>query len=283
MKLLNNEAINSNDFNASTSTHNLNNRLPKPLSHKSMSFQDKNENSIDADVDMAMVMAFPGSMSHGIDGMKEYTDNIWKKTLSTDCDRLEVWEKQPEVSKATPSIVWPATSTQGLQFHSPQTRYYNDDIWSNITGSNVFFPTTAPSTTSGATSTIKRLPVDSNGRKYHEEHQNRQQKFQGRKKITGGLAKYPTMSSSAAATAAEIEIEEYNHIKKRLSLSALRNTLCRQKAVENLNKNGHGLAVGSETDEFLQVFILLCHDLHHSIIFLMLYFYPFLIILPELC
>lgn len=257
MKLLNNEAINSNDFNASTSTHNLNNRLPKPQSHKSMSFQDKNENSIDADVDMAMVMAFPGSMSHGIDGMKEYTDNIWKKTLSTDCDRLEVWEKQQETSKATPSIVWPATSTQGLQFHSPQSRYYNDDIWSNITGSNVFFPTTAPSTTSGATSTIKRLPVDSNGRKYQEEHQNRQQKFQGRKKITGVLAKYPTMSASAAATAAEIEIEEYNHIKKRLSLSALRNTLCRQKAVENLNKNGHGLAAGSENDEFLQVFILL--------------------------
>ena len=257
MKLFNNEAINNNDFSSSTSTHNLNNRLPKPLSHKSMSFQDNNENSIDADVDLAMT--FPDSMSNDIDGMKEYTDNIWKKTL---CDRLEAWG-QPKVSRATPSIVWPTTSTQELQFHSPQTRYYNDDIWSNITGTNVFFPTTAPSTTSGATSTIKRLPVDSNGRKYQEEHQSRQQKFQGRKKITGGIAKYPTLSSSAA----EIEIEEYNHIKKRLSLSALRNTLCRQKAVENLNKNGHGLAAGSETDEFLQVLIFLCDGLFYFIIF----------------
>lgn len=198
----------------------------KSLSNKRMSF---NENSIDADdIDMAVSLAFP----QDLDNMK---DDIWRRTLSSDCDRLEVWEKQPEANK-TPSIVWPSTSTR-------HHYYGGDDIWSNLSsGTNIFFPSTPASTS------VKQLPVDS---------KNAQQKLGNRKK--SGSSK---LLMTPSASSIEIDEDFNNHIKKRLSLSALRNSLCRQKGLENLNNGQVAQARASGArgtdDEFLQV--LFFHD-----------------------
>lgn len=229
VKLLNNDANNDLNMIPSTSLHNLN-RHQRSLSHKRMTYNDNNENSIDADdMDLALSLAFPNDMEN----MKKYTDDIWRKTLSSDCDpSIQVWEKQPEVNK-TPAIVWPSTSSHGL-FNAPKNHFYTEDIWSNLSGGNIFFPTSssyasslqAPST---STSNPKRSTIE-------QKH---------RKKVP------------QTATTSTMEIDEdFNNMKKRLSLSSLRTSLCRQKALENLN-NGNAQASNASAldadDDFLQV------------------------------
>lgn len=200
-----------------------------------MSFNDNAENSIDAeDLDLALSLAFPSDM----DNMKKYTDDIWRKTLSSDCDpSIPVWEKQPEVNK-TPAIVWPSTSTHGL-FGAPKNHYYGDDIWSNMSGENIFFPTSAP--TPSTSSSTRRLPLPTD--------------VKHRKKIPGS-------KTQAAPSTSAVDIDdEFNNMKKRLSLSSLRTSLCRQKAVENLNNGNAAHACSSsaldDDDDFLEVFISL--------------------------
>lgn len=221
VKLLNNDA--NNDLNmipSTSSSHNMNRRHQRSLNHKRMSFNGKNENSIDADdMDLALSLAFPNDM----DNMKKYTDQIWRKTLSSDCDPSihTPWEKQPEVNK-TPAIVWPSTS-----FSAPKNHFYGEDFWS---GGNIFFPTSAPIPAVGS-SNPKRLSIDA----------------KQRKKVPGNKQ-----------TSVEID-DDFNHsLKKRLSLSSLRTSLCRQKAVENLNNGNAAQATSSnaiDDDEFLQVFV----------------------------
>lgn len=230
VKLLNNEANNDLNMIPSTSSHNANKRHQRSLSHKRISLQDNAENSIDADdLDLALSLAFPSDM----DNMKKYTDDIWRKTLSSDCDSsIPVWEKQPEVNK-TPAIVWPSTSTHGL-FSAPKNHYYGDDIWS-MSGGNIFFPTSAPAPSTS--SSTRRLPLPND--------------VKHRKKVPG---------SKVAPSPSFVDIDdEFNHMKKRLSLSSLRTSLCRQKAVENLN-NGNAAHASSSAldadDDFLEVLIL---------------------------
>lgn len=168
-----------------------------------------NENSVDVDeMDLALSLAFPETAPTTMDNMKKYTDDIWRKTL---------WEKQPETQ--TPAIVWPSTSKLCMPSH-------NEDIWSNLSGGNIFFPTTAPSP---STSSFNKQPF---GEVKH------------RKKVV----------ADATTSSSEFE-DDFNHMKKRLSLSSLRTSLCRQKAMENLN-NEH-TACNSEAldvaDELLQV------------------------------
>jgi hypothetical protein len=221
VKLLNNDANNDLNMIPSTSSQNMTRRHQRSLNPKRMSFNGKNENSIDADdMDLALSLAFPNDM----DNMKKYTDDIWRKTLSSDCDPSihTPWEKQPEVNK-TPAIVWPSTS-----FSAPKNHFYGDDFW---TGGNIFFPTSAPPT--ATSSHVKRLSMDAT------KH---------RKKIPGNRP-----------TSVEID-DDFNNMKKRLSLSSLRTSLCRQKAVENLNNGNNAQATTSnalDDDEFLQVFVFL--------------------------
>lgn len=225
VKLLNNDA--NNDLNMIPSTSS-NKRHQRSLNYKQMSFNDKNENSIDADdVELALSLAFPNDM----DNMKKYTDDIWRKTLSSDCDpSIQVWDKQSEANK-TPAIVWPSTSSHGL-FGAPKNHYYGEDIWSNIPGGNIFFPTSAPSTTT--LTNVKKSSVD----------------VKHRKKIPGNKTLMVPSTSS-------IDIDDdFNHMKKRLSLSSLRTSLCRQRALENLNNGNAAHACSTEIDaddDFLEV------------------------------
>lgn len=189
-----------------------------------MSFTDNNENSIDTDdMDLALSLAFPNDMEN----MKKYTDDIWRKTLSSDCDSsIQVWEKQPEANK-TPAIVWPSASSHGL-FSAPKNHFYTDDIWSNMSGGNIFFPTSAPSSASPPITT-KRAAVE-------------KQRMR--------------MSQIAPSTSSVDTDDDFNHMKKRLSLSSLRTSLCRQKGFENLNNRSNEAFRGSTIDpddDFLQV------------------------------
>ena len=207
VKLLNSDAI------PSTSSQSPSRRYQR---HKRISLNGKNENSIDADdMDLALSLAFP----NGMENMKKYTDDIWRKTLSSDCDSLihTPWEKQPEVAKS-PSMVWPSTS-----FNAPKNNhFYGDDFWS---GGNIFFPTSAPPT--AGPSNPKRHSIAD---------------VKHRKKVPGSKP---------------VEMDEdFSNINKRLSLSSLRTSLCRQKAVENLNNGNAAQAVSAnalDDDEFLQV------------------------------
>lgn len=171
--------------------------------------------------------------------MKKYTDDLWNQTLSTEAN--DYWEG----ARAMPSIVWPTTSSSCLfnssKGHSKpstsrQANVKNDDIWSNIIGNNVnvnvFFPASTSSTaalSSAAQQSPKKLPLDTRQRRTSDDsshHHHRVLKTPNRKKIKNNS---PFNVS---------EFEDFDNItKKRLSLTALRNTLCRQKAVENLNNN----------------------------------------------
>lgn len=222
----------NNDMNmmpSTSSSHSPSKRHQRSLSHKRMSFNENNENSIDADeMDLALSLAFPDDMEN----MKKYTDDIWRKTISSDCDpSIQVWEKQPEVNK-TPTIVWPSTSSHGL-YNGSKNHLYGDDIWSSMSGGNIFFPASGPSTSSA--SNTKRYSIDSKNRK-----------------------KVPGAKSLLVPSTSSVEIDEdLNHMKKRLSLTSLRTSLSRQKAVENLN-NGSGAQASSSNavdndEDFLQV------------------------------
>lgn len=191
---------------------------PRTLRHKRFSL---NENSIDAD-NLDVSFPFPNDF----DNMKKYTDDIWQKTVSSDCgdQSIQVWEKQPETSK--PSL-W-STSSSSL-YVPPRNSFYDDDIWS-MNGGNIFFPTSGPSTSS------KRLSTN--------DSKNRSKK-------------HLSMKLPQPSTSTTMDSDD-ELIKKRLSLSSLRNSLCRQKALENLN-NG-ALAQSSafptdSSDDFLQVII----------------------------
>lgn len=174
-------------------------------------------------MDLALSLAFPNDMEN----MKKYTDDIWRKTLSSDCDSsIQVWEKQPEANK-TPAIVWPSTSSHGL-FSTPKNHFYTNDIWANMSGGNIFFPTAAASA----------LPPLITKRTTGEKNRVR-------------------VASMAPSTSSTVEIDDdFNHMKKRLSLSSLRTSLCRQKGFENLNNGSTEACKGSTIDpddDFLQV------------------------------
>lgn len=226
VKLSNNDV--NNDQNMMPSTSSGSSRSYRSRSNKALSYNDNNENSIDADeIDLALSLAFPNDMEN----MKKYTDDIWRKTLSSDCDSsIPVWSKQPEVNK-TPAIGWPSTSTHGL--YSPSNNhFYVEDICSSMSGGNIFFPTSAPTTSTA--STTKKSSTE-------QKH---------KKKVPG----------NQVSSTSSIDIDEdFNHIKKRLSLSNLRNSLCRQKAVENLNNNSAPQPQASSSnaldsdEDFLQV------------------------------
>lgn len=194
-------------------------RSQRPSSQKRLLM---NENSIDADeMDLALTLAFPSNMGN----MKKYTDEIWRETLSSDCDSpsISIWEKQPETQ--TPAIVWPSTSTHGL-CSPPKNHFYGEDIWPNVMAGNIFFPTSAPSSSS-----INKPSAE---------------------------VKHRKKTSNVKPSTSDFD-EDFNNMKKRLSLSSLRTSLCRQRAVENLNNGNAANASSSRTnasdDDFLQVLL----------------------------
>ncbi|KAL7041942.1 hypothetical protein ACKWTF_000966 [Chironomus riparius] len=214
----------------STSIQNVYKRNPRTIRHKRFSL---NENSIDAD-NIDVSFPFP----HDFDNMKKYTDDIWQKTVSSDCgdQSIQVWEKQPEASK--PTMAW-STSSSSLYVPPPRNSFYDDEIWSNMSGGNIFFPASGPSTSS-----TKRLSTTTDSK--------------NRTKKTFGLK-----SQNAPSTSTAIDSDD-DLIKKRLSLSSLRNSLCRQKALENLN-NGNvaqsSAFPSDSSDDFLQALSNMSFDI----------------------
>lgn len=198
----------------------------RSLKNKKLSLNENNENSIDADdsLDLELALNFPKDM-------EKYTDDIWRKTLS-DCDPSihTPWEKQPEVNK-TPSIVWPSTSSD--EMYSPMRSQFFPDFWS---GGNIFFPTsTAPSTSSSTAAATAR-----NSSVSDLKHQR----------------KVPIGKSSTATTTGTVDDDDFNSIKKRLSLSSLRSSLCRQKGNESMNIARTSASDDDDDDvDFLQVLI----------------------------
>lgn len=141
------------------------------------------------------------SFPHDFD---KYSDDIWRKTVSSDCDQsIPVWEKQPEPM----TNMW--SNTSGFYEPSRNSPFFDNDIFSS--GSNIFFPTSGVSTSSA-----RRLadPKPSNRRKQYG-------------------SRVPTTTATLDSD------DEFQTIKKRLSLSSLRTSLCRQKALENLNNNNN--------------------------------------------
>jgi hypothetical protein len=141
--------------------------------------------------------------------------------------------------------MWGASSG----FYEPprNSHFFDNDIFSS--GGNIFFPTSG-----GASSGISRRLADS--------------KPSNRRKQYGSRVPIPNTSSTALDSD-----DEFQTIKKRLSLSSLRTSLCRQKALENLNNNnsnnnengaaasstsganGASSGISGSNDDFLQVFI----------------------------
>jgi hypothetical protein len=188
-----------------------NRRLVK---NKKIPLNEKHENSIDADesIDLELALNFPKDM-------EKYTDDIWRKTLSSDCDPSihTPWEKQPEVNK-TPSIVWPSTSSD--EIYNPMRSHLFPDFWS---GGNIFFPTNAPTTSTASTST-SRITSDS---------------IRNQRKV-------PLNKNS--------EEDDFNNMKKKLSLSSLRSSLCRPNVAESTNSQANTTSALDDDDDFLQVF-----------------------------
>lgn len=228
MKLLNNDDERrsyGNNFpstsTASTSHQSRRNPRMSNSHHKRFSL---NENSIDAD-NIDVSFAFP----HDFD---KYSDDIWRKTVSSDCDQsIQVWEKQPE-----PMASWGTTSNRFYEPTARSARLFEEDNDIFSTGGNYFFPTSSASTSSSARRLTTADSKPSNRRKHH--------------------------GSKIPSTPLDSD-DEFQTIKKRLSLSSLRNSLCRQKALENLNNENQGASASHPTtsvisgsnDDFLQVFI----------------------------
>lgn len=215
---------------AAASSSSHSKRNPRIISNHQKRFS-LNENNIDVD-NIDVSFAFP----HDFD---KYSDDIWRKTVSNDCDQsIPVWEKQPEPM----TNVWGASGG----FYEPprNTHFYDNDIFSS--GGNFFFPTPGASTSSGRRLTTAD-PKPSNRRKQYG-------------------SKFPTTNTPSVALDSD---DEFQTIKKRLSLSSLRTSLCRQKALENLNNENQGGAAASSSnngatsgisgsnDDFLQVLIIL--------------------------
>lgn len=235
VKLLNNDERKNyaNNFPSTSTAASSSKRNPRINNHKRFSL----ENSIDADVNNFDVsFAFPHEF-------EKYSDDIWRKTVSSDCDQsIPVWEKQPE-----PNMTMWGTSSG---FYEPprNSHFYDNDIFS--TGGNFFFPTSGAST-----STSRRLSAADT-------------KPSSRRKQYG--SRVPT-TSNTTSVALESD-DEFQTIKKRLSLSSLRTSLCRQKALENLNNNENqgagasvtggastsatGSGISGSNDDFLQVFMI---------------------------
>lgn len=203
----------------------------KPSSHsrqrlmknKKLSLTENNENSIDADdsLDLELALNFPKDM-------EKYTDDIWRKTLS-DCDPSihTPWEKQPEINK-TPSIVWPSTSSDEI-YNSMKTQFF-PDFWS---GGNIFFPTNVaagPSTSAAAAANARNSSVSD-------------LKYQRKVPI-----------SKSTTTSATADDDDFNNIKKRLSLSSLRSSLCRQK--DSMHITQASTSDDDDDVDFLQVLII---------------------------
>lgn len=192
---------------------------------------------------------------------------LWNQSI----DLLEnpLFESSKESRKPMPSIVWPSTSSANLfgsqkQSQKPTSsvrhdRSQNEDIWSNIIGNNVnvnvFFPTPSTSRLSplmlpkksslDIRPSPKKTSIDD--RDQHHHHRNQQ----NRNKKTKPLYVCPN------------DFDDFDSIsKKRLSLSALRNSLCRQKAIENLNNENRQNNSSEIDDNIIQVgflwFLLLC-------------------------
>jgi hypothetical protein len=218
VKLLNNDDRNYNfPSTSSQSQSQSHSRRPpiRALSHKRYSLN--NEVSTDADqIDVSF--AFP----HDFENMKRYTDDIWQKTVSSDCDQsIQVWEKQPEANNK-PN--W-STSSSLLYMPPRSVSCYDNDVWTSMAGGNIFFPAAGPSTSS------RRPPISDT---------------RSRAKKSSATKPQDVMDSD----------DEFNTIKKRLSLSSLRSSLCRQKALENGNA-AHSSAFSIDSnDDFLQVFII---------------------------
>lgn len=232
MKFLNDDEKRNyslNNFPTTSTAHNSKqNPRIKSNHHKRFSL---NENSIDAD-NIDVSFAF-----HDFD---KYSDDIWRKTVSSDCEQsIAVWEKQPEAM---------ANWGTGNGIYEPAPRssvfFENDrDIFS--TGGNFFYPTSSSAATNnwGESSSARKLTTGgetkaSNRKKHHSNRGN--------------------------STSIDSD-DELQTIKKRLSLSSLRNSLCRQKALENLNNenqnqsstsgSNNNATVSVNSDDFLQVFI----------------------------
>lgn len=243
VKLLNNDEkrnYSSNNFpstsNASSTAHNSK-RNPRVASNNHHKRYSLNENSIDAD-NINVSFAFP----HDFD---KYSENIWRKTVSSDCDQsIAVWEKQPETMTnwegRGSGIYEPAPRNSSLFFDNDR------DIFS--TGENFFFPTSGGASTSWGAS--------SSGRKLTTGESN--SKSSSRRK----------QSNKVNSTSIDSD-DDFQTIKKRLSLSSLRNSLCRQRALENLNNENQNQSSTNEninaimpvsssgsSDDFLQVFII---------------------------
>ena len=170
----------------------------------------------------------------------------------------------PALSHQAPSIVWPSNSSSAI-FNTPKSSKpplrqsaYNESLWQNVVGTNVFFPTSPTAGISGVTmnSGVKRLSGES-PKKAHEDHFYRQ-KVQNRKKYGGVKVSGAEKSISSSMDNGDLDNEAYNNCKDRLSLNALRNTLCRQKGVENLNNDEMARLSGvTSGDDFLQVYFYL--------------------------
>jgi hypothetical protein len=252
VKLLNNDEKRnypSNNFpstsNASSTAQNSKrNARVTSNHHKRFSL---NENSIDSD-NIDVSFAFP----HDFD---KYSDDIWRKTVSSECDQsIAVWEKQPE-SMAS----WGAIGGSGIYEPAPRNSslYLENDRDIFSTGENFFYPTSGASSSWGASSSGRKLTTNDS--------------------TTRGSSRRKHHGNKVNSTSVDSD-DEFQTIKKRLSLSSLRNSLCRQRALENLNNNNNdnqnqsganennnatvSVNAGSSNDDFLQVFIIFSFSFH---------------------
>lgn len=201
--------------------------MRRSLKSAKQPLHDNHENSIDADdsLDLELALNFPKEL-------EKYTDDIWRKTLS-DCDPSihTPWEKQPEVNK-TPSIVWPSSSSAD-EMYNPMRSQFFPDFWT--TGGNIFFPTpNAGASTSSSTSAAVRNSSDLRNQR-----------------------KVPIGGKSTANSADE---DDFSNIKKRLSLSSLRSSLCRQQKGGNESVNIARTSTSDDDDDdvdLLQVLIII--------------------------
>ena len=190
------------------------------------------EKSIDDD---EIDLDFPNDTSNLT--MKKYTDDIWRKTLSSDCEpSIQAWDKQLNFNETCSMKPFSSSNAVGISNNYLQRSLSNEfcgndvDLWS---GGNIFFPTIRQSS-----SVHKNTSIDS---KY--------------------LKTIPSTKSSLepSTVLADDFNDDYNCMKKRLSLSSLRTSLCRQKAVENLNNGnfiGASRSKANEDANIVQVIFL---------------------------
>jgi hypothetical protein len=209
-----------------------------------------NENSIDADSSTNndhISITFPNYF----DNLKKFTDkSSWQKAIHNDCNQsvplassssssssFPVWQKQPETSK-------PSTSMEWSTFYRPprSNSFYDDNIWASniLEGENFFYPT------SGSTSNVNNI-------QFAPSNAVPEVKTRTKKK---------SHNKSYVNSSILDSDDDFSTIKKRLSLSSLRNSLCKQKALENLNNEN--VATNFDEDVF-QVLMIYC--LYYFVLF----------------